>query len=90
MAFFFECRISCFSSGAILEVTFEAPGERKMQFQYDSSCLKSISLNFFRGQPRNTDFFLKIFRLPISSFLLAQHGSVYTFFLKQKGVVQVK
>ena len=32
-----ECQISCFSSGALLEVWISGPGERKIEFQYDSS-----------------------------------------------------
>ena len=38
-----------FSSGVLLEVSFEAPGERKLELRYGSSCLKSISLNVFCG-----------------------------------------
>ena len=77
-----ECRISCFPSGALLEGCFSGPGKRKMQFQYYSSWFHPDPLKLLKKSWRNTDFFLKIFRLPISSFLLAQHGSVYTLFLK--------
>ena len=66
LSIFFECRILCFSSGALLEVTFSAPGERKMQFQYDSSCLKSISLNLFLRIFGIIVFFLKIWQFTTS------------------------
>ena len=64
-----ECRISCFPSGALLEGCFSGPGKRKMQFQYYSSWFHPDPLKLLKKSWRNTDFFLKIFRLPISSFL---------------------
>ena len=47
-----------------------------MKFQYGSSCLKSISLNFLKTIFGITVFFVKIFRLPICSFAQGPPGGV--------------
>ena len=66
MSRFLESRISCFSSGALLEGWISVPGKRKMKFQYYSSCLKSISLNLFLRIFGIIVFFLKIWQFTTS------------------------